>query len=189
LSNGFIQHNQPNALNTIGMAIPIEGVAGAVVTGVGADVSTTAAAADLSATGGAADVSTTAAAADVSATATPAPQTTLDWSNVSGSGETSVAHVLQHSEINLQKPNQGVFYGDAVDTINDAWAIGQASGIHPIPVGNVDIYLVPRPNSGFASGYAGQSQNLNTVTIVTKGGTPIIITGFPGNGAPFPSGG
>jgi filamentous hemagglutinin len=77
-------------------------------------------------------------------------------------------------------------YGEPVAAIDDAWAIGQRLGIKPERVGNVDIYLIPRPNSGYAGGFSGQLQNLDTVTIITQGGTNKIITGFPGNGLPLP---
>jgi filamentous hemagglutinin len=73
-----------------------------------------------------------------------------------------------------------------VATINDAWAIGQRLGIQPITENGVDIYVIPRPNSGYAGGFSGQLQNLDTVTILTQQGTSRIITGFPGNGMPFP---
>jgi filamentous hemagglutinin len=113
--------------------------------------------------------------------------TALDWSIVSKSGETRSTHVTaQHGALNLQKPVQGVFYGNPVSALDDAWAIAQQQGINPITSGGVDIYVVPRPNSGFAGGYLGQGQNLNTVTILTQPGTPRIITGYPGNGTPLP---
>jgi filamentous hemagglutinin len=113
--------------------------------------------------------------------------TALDWSIVSKAGETRAAHVTaQHGALNLQKPVQGVFYGNPVNTLDNAWAIAQQQGIRPITSGGVDIYVVPRPNSGFAGGYLGQGQNLNTVTILTQPGTPKIITGYPGNGTPLP---
>ena len=45
----------------------------------------------------------------------------LDWSIVSKSGETRVDHVIdQHGDLNLNKPNQGVFYGNPVSTVNGA---------------------------------------------------------------------
>lgn len=111
----------------------------------------------------------------------------LDWSIVSKAGETRAAHVTaQHGALNLQKPVQGVFYGNPVSTLDDAWAIAQQQGIKPITSGGVDIYVVPRPNSGFSGGYLGQGQNLNSITILTQPGTPKIITGYPGNGTPLP---
>lgn len=111
----------------------------------------------------------------------------LDWSIVSKSGETRADHVIdQHGDLNLNKPNQGVFYGDPVSTVNDAWNTVQQAGIQPVTNGGTDIYVVPRPNSGYAGGYTGQRQNLNSVTIITMHGTNQVITAFPGNGLPLP---
>jgi hypothetical protein len=115
-----------------------------------------------------------------------AAQATLDWSIVSGTGETRQAHVALHEGNNVQKQIHGIFYGDAVEVTNEAWATAQQQGITAHTVGGVDIYVVPRPNSGWAGGYAGQGQNLNTVTIITQSGTNKIITSYPGNGAPLP---
>jgi RHS repeat-associated protein len=113
--------------------------------------------------------------------------TALDWSIVSKTGETRVEHVIaQHGAMDLQKPIQGVFYGDPVATVNDAWAIAQKQGIQPVTVNGADIYLIRRANSGYAGGFSGQLQNLDNVTIITQQGTPRIITGFPGNGLPLP---
>lgn len=98
-----------------------------------------------------------------------------------------LALVAQHGDLNLQKRLQGVFYGDPVHAIDDAWGIAQRQGITPATVGNVDIYVIPRPNSGYAGGFSGQLQNLDTVTIITQQGTNRIITGFPGNGLPLPA--
>jgi RHS repeat-associated protein len=115
----------------------------------------------------------------------------LNWSLISGTGETRPDHVnASHGEMNLQKPVQGIFYGDPESVINDAWAIAQREGIQPVTVGQpgsqVDIYIIPRPNSGYAGGFSGQLQNLNTVTLITQQGTTTLITGFPGNGLPVP---
>ena len=116
-----------------------------------------------------------------------AESSTLDWSIVSKVGETREAHVLaQHGAMDLQKPMQGVFYGEPQTVINDAWSIAQSQSIKPITSGGVDIYVVPRPNSGFAGGYSGQLQNLDKVTIITQKGTTKVITGYPGNGMPLP---
>jgi hypothetical protein len=110
----------------------------------------------------------------------------LDWSIVSGAGETRQVHVGAHAANNLQKPLHGVFYGDPVAVTNDAWAIAQQQGITPIRVYGLDFYIVPRPNSGWAGGLAGQGQNLNGVTIITRPGTNQIITAYAGNGTPLP---
>ncbi|MGS0971330.1 DUF637 domain-containing protein [Burkholderia glumae] len=111
----------------------------------------------------------------------------LDWSIVSKSGETRADHIVdQHGDLNLNKPIQGVFYGDPVSTVNDAWNTVQQTGIQPVTSGDTDIYVVPRSNSGYAGGYTGQRQNLNSVTIITVHGTNQVITAFPGNGFPLP---
>jgi RHS repeat-associated protein len=123
----------------------------------------------------------------IGAARTNSASSTLDWSIVSKSGESRVAHVnAQHGTLNLQKPTQGVFYGDPVNALDDAWRIAQQQGIKPIASGGVDLYVVPRANSGYAGGYLGQRQNLDTVTIITETGTNKIITGYPGNGTPLP---
>ena len=106
--------------------------------------------------------------------------TDLDWSIVSKKGETRIDHVRLHESNNLSKPDHGVFYGDSIDRINNAWA--NRGGVQPITQGSVDIYIIPSGNAGYAAGYGGQGQNLNTVTIITQTGTNRIITGFPGSG-------
>jgi len=111
----------------------------------------------------------------------------LDWSIVGKTGETRAAHInAQHGNLNLQKPSQGVFYGDPVAVTNDAWAIAQTQGIKPITANGVDIYVIPRPNSGYSGGYKGVGENLNSVTILTEAGTSKMITSYPGNGTPLP---
>lgn len=80
----------------------------------------------------------------------------------------------------------GVFDGDAVAVTDDAWAMAQLTGVKPATVGGVDIYVVPRLDSGYAGGFGGQGQNLNSVTIIVQPGTNKIITAFPGSGLPSP---
>jgi RHS repeat-associated protein len=116
----------------------------------------------------------------------PEEEKPLDWSLVSKKGETRAEHVGLHGTNNLQKPSHGVFYGDPVATTNDAWSIGQRTGVKPTTVGGVDIHVIPRPNSGYSGGFAGQGQNLDTVTIITQQNTNKIITAYPGNGLPAP---
>lgn len=76
------------------------------------------------------------------------------------------------------------FYGASVDVTNEAWKIVQDQNIAPVTVNNIDMYLVPRPNSGYAGGFSGNRQNFDTVTIINKAGTNQIITAYPGNGLP-----
>ena len=110
----------------------------------------------------------------------------LDWSRISvRTGGDAAEHVtLNHGTLSLTKPNQGVFYGDPVASVEDAWAIAQQNGLKPVTVGNRDIYVVPRANSGYAGGMSGQLENYNHVTIITEAGTPRVVTGYPSGGTP-----
>jgi filamentous hemagglutinin len=110
----------------------------------------------------------------------------LDWSRISArTGGNAAEHVtLNHGLLSLTKPNQGVFYGNPVSTIEDAWTIAQRNGLKPVTVGNRDIYVVSRPNSGYAGGIGGQLENYNHVTIITEAGTSKVVTGYPSGGTP-----
>ena len=108
----------------------------------------------------------------------------LDWSRTSPrTGGDAAHHVkVNHGNMNLGKPQQGVFYGnDPVGVVDDAWAAAQRQGIKPVTVGNRDIYTLPRPNSGYAGGMGGQLQNLDNITLITEQGTTRTVTAFPGN--------
>jgi hypothetical protein len=110
----------------------------------------------------------------------------LDLSRISArTGGDAADHVtLNHGSLSLTKPNQGVFYGNPVSTIEDAWAIAQRNGLKPVTVGNRDIYVIPRPNSGYAGGMGGQLENYNHVTVITEAGTSRVVTGYPSGGTP-----
>lgn len=105
----------------------------------------------------------------------------VDWNKVvSKKGETRKEHVLKHQHNNLNKRSHGVFYGSAVITINKAWK-NRKTG-YKVADGNVDLYIIPFGNVGYAGGYSGQGNNLNVITIVMLKDTNGIITGFPGFG-------
>ncbi|MCK7544074.1 hypothetical protein MLC59_07820 [Marinobacter bryozoorum] len=110
----------------------------------------------------------------------------LDWTRKSPrTGGDAAHHVSRnHGSLNLNKPNQGVFYGNAVEVVNDAWRKAKSGDVTPITVGNRDIYVVPRDNSGFAGGAGGQLQNFNHVTIITEKGTNRVVTAYPSGGTP-----
>lgn len=110
----------------------------------------------------------------------------LDWTRISArTGGDAAEHVaLNHGSLRLSKPTQGVFYGNPVSTVEDAWAIAQRNDLKPVTVGNRDIYVVPRPNSGYAGGIGGQLENYNHVTIFTETGTNRVITAYPSGGIP-----
>jgi hypothetical protein len=65
----------------------------------------------------------------------------LDWSRISGrTGGDAAEHVaLNHGSLSLTKPNQGVFYGNPVSTIEDAWLIAQQNSLKPVTVGGRDL--------------------------------------------------
>jgi filamentous hemagglutinin len=88
---------------------------------------------------------------------------TPDWTRVSArTGSNAAEHVVSnHGTLSLKKPNQGVFYGNPVSAIEDAWAIIQREGLKPVTVESRDIYVVLRPNAGYAGGMGGQLENCN----------------------------
>ena len=53
--------------------------------------------------------------------------------------------------MNLLKPTQGVFYGDPIDVVEEAWRLG----IKPINIRGRDYYIAPRSNAGYAGGMGG----------------------------------
>jgi hypothetical protein len=115
-----------------------------------------------------------------------AGRTDLDWGRISKRTGGDAAHhvTVNNGSSSLTKPNQGVFYGNPVATIEDSWAIAKREVIEPVTVGNRDIYVVPRPNSGCAAGMAGQRGNFDHVTIITEAGTSRSVTGYPSGGTP-----
>lgn len=124
--------------------------------------------------------------AGLARTAGGSSPTSLDWTRISPrTGGDAAAHVIEnHGSLSLTKPNQGVFYGSPIVAVEDAWSIAQRSGIGPVAVGNRDIYVIPRANSGYAGGMGGQRQNLDYVTIITESGTSRVVTGYPSGGTP-----
>jgi len=110
----------------------------------------------------------------------------LDWSRISArTGGDAAEHVtINHGAISLTKPNQGVFYGDPISSIENAWLVAHQNGIKPVTIGNRDVYVVPHPNSGYAGGMGGQLQNYDHITIITEAGTSRVVTGYPSGGTP-----
>jgi hypothetical protein len=43
--------------------------------------------------------------------------------------------------LRLDKPAQGVFYGNSTRVTNDAWRIAKEQGVQPVTVGNLVIML------------------------------------------------
>ena len=115
----------------------------------------------------------------------------LDWLRISPrTGGDAGHHVrVNHGSMNLSKPTQGVFYGDPIDVVEEAWRNARLLGIKPINIRGRGYYIVPRSNAGYAGGMGGQLESLDFVTIITEAGTSRIATGFPSGGtAPLPVG-
>ena len=110
----------------------------------------------------------------------------LDWSRMSArTGGNAADHVVQnHGSLSLTKMNQGVFYGNPISVVEQAWDKAQRLGVKPVTIGNRDIYVVPRPNAGYAGGMGGQLENFNHVTIITESGTGRVVTSYPSGGTP-----
>jgi filamentous hemagglutinin len=110
----------------------------------------------------------------------------LDWSRPNPKDGTTAQHVdNSHGDLRLDKPAQGVFYGNSTSVTNDAWRIAKEQGVQPVTIGNRDYYVIPRPNSGYAGGMGGQRQNFDYVTIITETNTTRLVTSMPsGNGLP-----
>lgn len=104
----------------------------------------------------------------------------LGWSRVNPQGENAVDHVNLHGVDNLDKPIQGVFFGDPIATTEAAWAKAQTGGIQPVvqASGNL-VYDIPAGTSvGWQGGSNGTGAPLTNVRIITTP-TGQVITAFP----------
>jgi len=114
----------------------------------------------------------------------------LDWSihhPKTTKGDTAHHIRTKHEQLSLSKADQGVFYGDPVKTVEEAWAKAQIQGIKPSVIGETDVYVVPRSNSGYAGGIGGQRTNYDYVTIATLKDSNQVITAYPSGATPkFP---
>ncbi len=116
--------------------------------------------------------STEARAAGAARAGTASQFSELDWSTY------RISHVKEHMTPNVSKLEHGVFYGNPIEVTNEAWVIAQEQNIRPILIGGRDHYIIPRANSGFASGAIGNRENLNHVLLITEHGTNQIVTSF-----------
>ena len=105
----------------------------------------------------------------------------LDWSNTSKSGQTSLDHVNRHGIANYQRANHGVFRDTPQNTVEKAWA--NKVNIQPVSDGmGGSIYNIPYQNAGYQSGYVNFGQQMNYVTIITQEGTSTVWSAFPSFG-------
>ena len=106
----------------------------------------------------------------------------LDWDAIiSKKGETRVRHINRHSTPNISRESHGVFNGNAVEMVNEAWE--QRHLVEPISDGmGGKIYNIPFKNAGYESGYVNTGAQMDYITIVTLGDSSELITAFPSFG-------
>lgn len=93
----------------------------------------------------------------------------LNWDAiVSKKGETRVDHINRHAVPNNSRETHGVFNGNPIDMVNDAWE--QRYLVEPISDGmGGTIYNIPYKNAGYESGYINTGAQMDYITIVTLG--------------------
>ena len=106
----------------------------------------------------------------------------LNWDAiVSKKGETRVDHINRHAVPNNSRETHGVFNGNPIDMVNDAWE--QRYLVEPISDGmGGTIYNIPYKNAGYESGYINTSAQMDYITIVTLDESTDLITAFPSFG-------
>ena len=106
----------------------------------------------------------------------------LNWDAiVSKKGETRVDHINRHAVPNNSRETHGVFNGNPIDMVNDAWE--QRHLVEPISDGmGGTIYNIPYKNAGYESGYINTSAQMDYITIVTLDESTDLITAFPSFG-------
>ena len=106
----------------------------------------------------------------------------LNWDAiVSKKGETRVDHINRHAVSNNSRETHGVFNGNPIDMVNDAWE--QRHLVEPISDGmGGTIYNIPYKNAGYESGYINTGAQMNYITIVTLDESTDLIMAFPSFG-------
>ena len=106
----------------------------------------------------------------------------LNWDAiVSKKGETRVDHINRHAVPNNSRETHGVFNGNPIDMVNDAWE--QRYLVEPMSDGMGGIiYNIPYKNAGYESGYINTGAQMDYITIVTLDESTDLITAFPSFG-------
>ena len=106
----------------------------------------------------------------------------LDWDTiVSKKGETRTEHIIRHTIPNSNRKSHGVFNGNPIDMVNNAWK--QRHSVNPISDGmGGSIYNIHYKNAGYESGYINTGVKLDYITIITKDKSTVLITAFPSLG-------
>lgn len=89
--------------------------------------------------------------------------------------------INRHAVPNNSRQTHGVFNGNPIDMVNDAWE--QRHLVEPISDGmEGTIYNIPYKNAGYESGYINTGAQMNYITIVTLDESTDLITAFPSFG-------
>ena len=86
-------------------------------------------------------------------------------------------HINRHAVPNNSRETHGVFNGNPIDMVNDAWE--QRYLVEPISdeMGGT-IYNIPYKNAGYESGYINTGAQMDYITIVTLDESTDLITAF-----------
>ena len=106
----------------------------------------------------------------------------LDWDAiVSKKGETRIDHINRHGVPRTDRQTHGVFNGNPVDMVNDAW--NKRGSVTPIDdnMGGY-IYNIPVENAGYESGIVNTGAKMDYITIITKKDTNEMFAAFPSFG-------
>ena len=106
----------------------------------------------------------------------------LNWDTiVSKKGENRIDHINRHGVPNMNRATHGVFNGNPVDMVNEAWE--QRFLAEPISDGmGGTIYNIPYKNAGYESGYINTGATMDYITIITKENSNELISAFPSFG-------
>ncbi len=106
----------------------------------------------------------------------------LNWDTiVSKKGENRIDHINRHAVPNMNRETHGVFNGNPVDMVNEAWE--QRFLAEPISDGmGGTIYNIPYKNAGYESGYINTGATMDYMTIITMENSNDLIAAFPSFG-------
>ncbi len=106
----------------------------------------------------------------------------LNWDTiVSKKGENRIDHINRHAVPDITRETHGVFNGNPVDMVNEAWE--QRFLVEPMSDGmGGTIYNIPYKNAGYESGYINTGVTMDYITIITMENSNDIISAFPSFG-------
>ena len=106
----------------------------------------------------------------------------LNWDAiVSKKGENRIDHINRHAVPDITRETHGVFNGNPVDMVNEAWE--QRFLSEPISDGmGGTIYNIPYKNAGYESGYINTGATMDYISIITMENSNDLIAAFPSFG-------